>query len=121
MPIDWSSGKMNRVVTSTYEAESIALAVATEEAIQLKKQLINLVGCSPDIIDIEVSFDFHDVISSVFSTKDICRSVQVRLDIGRLKQIIDKGEISSLIWVPTEQQLADALKKASSSNYQTQS
>ena len=37
MPIDWSSGKLNRIVTSTYEAESIALTVATEEVIQLKK------------------------------------------------------------------------------------
>ena len=43
MPIDWSCGKLNRIVTSTYEAESIALTVAAEEAIQLKKELVNLV------------------------------------------------------------------------------
>ena len=40
MPIDWSSGKLNRIVTSTYEAQSIALTVAAEEAIQLKKERI---------------------------------------------------------------------------------
>ena len=115
MPIDWASGKLNRIVTSTYEAESIALTVATEEAIQLKKELINLIGCSPDLISIEVFCDCHDVIASVFSTKDICKSVRVRSDIGRMKQIIDKEEILSLTWVPSEQQLADGMTKGSAS------
>ena len=115
MPIDWSSGKLNRIVTSTYEAESIALTVATEEAIQLKKEIINLIGCSPDSIQIEVFCDCHDVIASVFSTKDICKSVRVRSDIGRMKQVIEKGEISVLAWIPNEKQLADSLTKASAS------
>ena len=39
MPIDWSCG----IVTSAYEAESIAQTVVAEEAIQLKKELVNLV------------------------------------------------------------------------------
>ena len=33
MPLDWSSGKLNRIVTSTYKAESIALTFATEKAV----------------------------------------------------------------------------------------
>ena len=63
MPIDWSSEKLNKIVTSTYEAESIALTVATEEAIQLKKEFINLIGCMPDMIDIQVYCDCDDVVA----------------------------------------------------------
>ena len=55
------------------------------------------------------------MIASVFSTKDICKSVRVRSDIGRMKQVIEKGEISVLAWIPNEKQLADSLTKASAS------
>ena len=115
MPIEWSSGKLNRTVTSTYEAESIALTAATEEAIQLKKEFINLIGCTPDMIDIQLYCDCHDVVASIFSTKDICKSVRVRSDIGRMKQIMYREEITSLAWVPSELQLANALTKSSAS------
>ena len=115
MPIEWSSGKLNRIVTSTYEAEAIALTVASEEAIQLKKELINLIGCVPEVIDIQVFCDCDDVVASVFSTKDVCKSVRVRSDIGRMKQIISRKEITSLAWVPSEQQLANAMTKSSAS------
>ena len=113
MPLDWSSGKLHRIVTSTYEAEAIALTNATEEAIQLKMEIINLVGCNPELVEIQVFCDCHDVIASIFSTKDICKSVRVRSDIGRMKQILERKEIEVLAWIPTEKQLADAMTKAS--------
>ena len=115
MPLDWSSGKLDRIVTSTYEAEAIALTTATEEAIQLKKELIDLMGCSPESIEIEVFCDCNDVIESIFSTKDVCKSVRVRSDVGRMKQILEKEEITSLSWIPSGKQLADALTKATAS------
>ena len=115
MPNEWSSGKLNRIVTSIYEAESIALTVASEEAIQLKKELINLIGCAPEVIDIQVFCDCQDVVASVFSTKDVCKSVRVRSDIGRMKQIISRKEITSLAWISSEQQLANAMTKSSAS------
>ena len=115
MPLDWASGKLNRIVTSTYEAEAIALTSAIEEVIQLKKELMNLVGCPPEMIEIQVFCDCHDVIASIFSTKDACKSVRVRSDVGRMKQILEKKEITSLSWIPSEQQLADALTKATAS------
>ena len=58
--------------------------------------------------------DCHDVVASVFSTKDMCKSMRVRSsDVGKMKQILDKEEISTLTWIPTEQQLADVMMKLS--------
>ena len=34
-------------------------------------------------------------------------------DVGKMKQILDKEEISTLTWIPTEQQLADVMMKLS--------
>ena len=76
------------MVTSTYEAEAIALIKASEE--------------------VEVLCDNHDVVSSVYSTKDTCKSIRVRADVGRMEQIIDRREVTIVTWIPTEKQLADA-------------
>ena len=109
--VTWKSGKVNRVVTSTYEAEAIALTQATEEAIAIKRQVMALTDIPSDFIQIEVFCDNHDVVSSVHSTKDTCRSTRVRADVGRMKQIVDKKEIGALHWIPTEKQLADVFTK----------
>ena len=109
--VTWKSGKVNRVVTSTYEAEAIALTQASEEAIAIKRQVIALTDIPSDLILIEVFCDNHDVVSSVHSTKDACKSTRVRADVGRMKQIVDRKEIEVLHWIPTEKQLADVFTK----------
>ena len=49
--------------------------------------------------------------SSIFTTKDTCKSPLVIKDIGRMKQIVDRSDITSLAWIPTSQQLADVFTK----------
>ena len=51
--------------------------------------------------------------SSIQSTKDTCKTVRVRADIGRMKQIVDRHEIRSLHLIPTGRQLADVFTKGS--------
>ena len=109
--VTWKSGKVNRVVTSTYEAEAIALTQAAEEALAVKRQIRALTEIPEDLIEVEVYCDNHDVVSSIQSTKDTCKSVRVRGDIGRMKQIVDRHEIRSLHWIPTDRQLADVFTK----------
>ena len=52
------------MVTSTYEAEAIALTQAAEEALAIKRQVIGLTGIPDDLIEIELYCDNHDVIQS---------------------------------------------------------
>ena len=64
------------------------------------------------MIDIQVYCDCDDVVASIFSTKDVCKSVRVRSDIGRMKQIIDRKEIALIYWIPSEQQSANSMTKS---------
>ena len=45
--------KVKRVVTSTYDAETIALELGLEESIIIKDQLIKMTGLSAELILIE--------------------------------------------------------------------
>ena len=109
--LDWHCSKLDRVTTSTYESESIALKHATEVAINLKDSLHQITNIPKKLLDIQVFCDNHHVVSSIFTTKDTCKSPLVIKDIGRMKQIVDRSDITSLAWIPTSQQLADVFTK----------
>ena len=113
--LEWHCSKIDRVTTSTYEAEAIALKHATEVAINLKETLLEITNIPRKLLDIQVFCDNHHVVSSIFSTKDTCKSPMVIKDIGRMKQIVDRSEITSLSWIPTEQQIADCFTKSTAS------
>ena len=113
--LDWHCSKIDRVTTSTYEAEAIALKHATEVTINLKETLHEVTNIPKKLIDIQVFCDNHHVVSSIFSTKDTCKSPMVIKDIGRMKQIVDRSDITSLSWIPTEQQIADCFTKSTAS------
>ena len=113
--IDWHCGKIDRVTTSTYEAESIALRDAAERVINIRDTIMEVTNIPKKLLDIQVFCDNHHVVSSIFSTKDTCKSQMVLRDIGRMKQIIDRSEITSLSWIPTNQNIADVFTKGTAS------
>ena len=113
--IDWHCSKIDRVTTSTYEAEAIALKHATEVTINLKETIHEITNIPKKLIDIQAFCDNHHVVSSIFSTKDTCKSPMVIKDIGRMKQIVDRSDITSLSWIPTTQQIADSFTKGTAS------
>ena len=115
VPITWHCAKINRVTTSTYEAESIALKFATEIAINFKTTLQEITNIPDKLLGIQIFCDNHHVVSSIFTTKDTCKSPMVIRDIGRMKQIVDRGDITSLSWIPTDQNLADCFTKGTAS------
>ena len=62
-PITWKSGKLRRIVTSTYEAEAMALTEAAEEGLSIKRQLVAITSIPADLIEVEAFCDNHDVVS----------------------------------------------------------
>ena len=62
----------------------MALTEAAEEGLSIKRQLVAITSIPADLIEVEAFCDNHDVVSSVFSTKDTCKSVRVRVDVMRM-------------------------------------
>ena len=111
--LTWKSRKTSRRCDSTYDAESVALAKGLEEAIFIKKQLITMLGTSPDSITIEAYCDAKDTVASVKSNKPLIssRGRLTSLEIGRIQELKELGEWSDLHWICSAEQLADSLTK----------
>ena len=67
--LTWKSCKIKRVVTSTFDAETIALELGLEEAIVIKDQLIKMTNLDAELIKIEAFVDCRDTYEAVISHK----------------------------------------------------
>ena len=67
--LTWKSCKVKRVVSSTYDAETIALKLGLEEALVIKNQLETLTGLRNELIRVEAFVDCKDTYEAIISNK----------------------------------------------------
>ena len=67
--LTWKSCKVKRVVSSTYDAETIALELGLEEALVIKNQLETLTGLRNELIRVEAFVDCKDTYEAIISNK----------------------------------------------------
>ena len=70
------SGKISRAVSSTYEAETLALTEAMDRTLLLKDQFIKLMAVPEKLIHVEILSDCNDTVESVYSTKQNPKGVE---------------------------------------------
>ncbi len=111
-PINWKSKTLARVCKSAKTAETMAMENAADTAIGLGRQLnqIRTGQVTSDAGKIIVCTDSKSLIESLNSTKQVDEA-PMRLNVARLKDMRDKGDILEFKWVPTEDMLADSLTK----------
>ena len=111
--LSWKANKLRRVVTSTFEAETLALAEALDEAFVLRHQILQMMGLPDEMLKIEAFSDCNDCVEAVHSTKQVngAKRDRARLDLAKIKQMLERGEVDTVSWVPTDYQLADPLTK----------
>ena len=109
--LQWKAVKVSRVSTSTYEAETLALLAALEDAIMLKLKLTQITGFPENLIKIEAFCDCNDTVEAIRSTKQNNKSVLVQADIAKIKQLVERKQVNTINWIPTQHQLADCLTK----------
>jgi hypothetical protein len=85
---------------------------AADTAIGLGRQLnqIRTGAVTSDAGNIIVCTDSKSFIESQNSTKQVDEA-PMRMNVARLKDMRDNGDIKAFKWVPTEDMLADALTK----------
>lgn len=106
-PITWKSGRSKRINRSVLEAETNAAAEAIENAefySRLWKELTN------EKIDVIIRSDSKTMYANIHSDKN-AKLKNIRINVAYIKEKIHEGTIQDLIWIPKEEQRADALTK----------
>ena len=111
--LSWKSCKTKRIVASTYDAETLALTTALEEAVFIRDQISKMVGLKEADIRIEAFSDCNDTVEAVLANKPLPNrnSRLAALEIARIKEMRELNMLHSINWVPTTLMLADALTK----------
>ena len=105
--LGWRSGKIKRVVKSTLAAEALALSEGVGEAMYLQKMISEVLGFKPCII---AHVDSKGLVDQLHSTKLVYERM-LRIDIGIIKEMLDRKELEEVRWCSTDKQLADVLTK----------
>ena len=110
--LTWKSCKVKRVVTSTYDAETISLELGLEEAIVVRDQLVKLTGFSEDLIKIEAFVDCRDTYEAIMSNKKFPKGSRLAsIEVAKIKEMIEKRQVQEVSWIDTDHQMADTLTK----------
>ena len=105
--ITWSSKRLKRVVRSTIESETMALAEGLEHCLYLVRILKLLLQL--DNICIECRCDNKSLCEAVQSEKEV-HNKRLALEIYNLKHLISNDNVS-ITWIKKNFQLADILTK----------
>ena len=113
VPISWQSKKLNRVTKSPLASETLALAEAADAAYLVAKmvQEIFQLTNTPDI----ECFTDNASLSETLKTSTTVSDKRLRVDIARLREMVDRKEIK-VTWVEGTKQLADCLTKRGASS-----
>ena len=107
--LSWSSKKLDRVVNSTSAAETMSLLKGFEAGYLLKTTVGNLISNGLDL-NVDMYTDCKNLKQVVNNSKNIDNK-RLKIDVCTLRDHLLKKELSSLKWICSSDQLADALTK----------
>lgn len=113
--LDWQANKIKRVVRSTLAAETLSLCDGLENALHVRSILEDTLNLHEKTIKIHGIVDNRSTVDAVKSTT-VVDDKRLRREIGGVKELLERGEVSSISWVPGSDQLADVLTKRGVNN-----
>ena len=111
-PIAWQSKRIKHVLKITLATEVLSLVEAAESCFWLQNLLNEISGMEK--LNIECKTYGQSVLNAVHSMTALLDK-RLRVDVAILREMIGKGEIEKVTWVPNKDQLADCLTKRGSS------
>ena len=113
--VSWQSKKLNRVTKSPLASETLALAEAADAAFLITKMIQEIFQLeSPPPVE---CYTDNASLSETLKTSTAVSDKRLRVDVARLREMVEKGEIV-VKWVEGKNQLADCLTKRGSSSHQ---
>ena len=107
VPINWESGKVQRVVNSTLAAEMLACKKSLEDAFLIKTIVEEIL---PVTLKINGKVDHKGAVQSINSTNTTADK-RVRIDTACIREMIERGEVNSVSHCAGKDQIADCLTK----------
>ena len=114
-PLAWSSSKIKRIVRSTLAAECMALQDGADTAVLLAALMSEALYDGSESMSVVCCTDSRGLYRALYSTKAV-QDKRLRIDIARIRQMMDVGEVTKVCWVDSSQQLADCLTKKTASS-----
>ena len=117
VPISWKSRETQQVVRSTLAAETLAMEEALEECFIIRSMLLEIYkrDAKSGLFPIHCYTDSKSLLESVHSTKTL-KEKRLKVDVCVIREMLEKKEIESINWCPSNRQLADCLTKSSASS-----
>ena len=110
----WKSTKIRRVVGSSTAAEALATNETADALMYISAVLKELLGDTN--IPLHLYTDSKNLHNSV-NTSALVDDHRMRIDISRLKESIENGEVSSFELISSDLMLADALTKKGAAGF----
>ena len=117
-PIMWQSRKLRRIVKSTMASETLIQVEAAEASYWIANLLAEILCKKREsrvMPRIECFTDSNQLYDAVHSLK-LIEDRRLRIDMGLLQEMIQRKEISRIVWVEKGKQLADSLTKLGASS-----
>ena len=112
MLLDRQSRKLKRVVKSTLTAETLALQEVIEVAYMIRCLLLEILRQEQQnqILPMKCTTDRRSLDDAVYSSKTITEK-RLKFELCAIPESLEKGEINSVTWVNSSDQLANCLTK----------
>ena len=111
--VKWQSRKISRVIKSTLAAEALALLEGAENAYYIKRLIEDILGTKTNI-HVHCISDNRSLVDAINSTNTLT-DYRLRIDMSCLRSMVNNGELASVSWIRTQDQLADCLTKQGAS------
>ena len=115
--IMWQSKKICCMVKSTMASETLALVDAAEASCWLSNLILELLSYNKDVkihLPIACFTDSRQLYDALHSIRHVLKK-RLRVEIGVLREMIEKKEIISGNWITSDKQIANCLTKRGAS------
>ena len=106
--VTWQSRRIKRIVNSTIAAECLVAVETAERCLLLSTIMKEITGKE---IKTSIFSDNKSLIDAAHSTTQM-ENKRLQIDMGILREMLEKGELDELRWIDTKYQVANPLTKA---------
>jgi len=108
--VEWSSHKLTRVCTSPSSAETLNITQAIGRLALLKRSIIQIMGPKAEVIPTVIATDSKNTMDLANSSTNVQDGWNA-IDVAAIREALRTNNLSKIVKVSSEDQLADALTK----------